>query len=375
MRVFVRPSANKREGRTHTRAPRASRLDEETRVPDTFEELLSATFDEAEAARQEQIPEPEEDTDPEVDDEDVDEPDEVDDEGDEDPDESDDDPEDDEDAEGDEDDEGEDDEQDGDILEVTDETVLTLPDGTTTSVKDALLRQADYTRKTQELAEQRREVEAFYDELKGYVEERSTNPVGWTEEIILNSPDPTQTVAQAIVNLAKSGKLDPKFVETFGLESGPVVDQAHTSQVDQRVDRLEQEREQERQQAQAEQARTQALQQYRQQYAEIVSTEGLEFDSVEAENAFKAELAEFARNTGIVSDLRVAYDALARQKDRERQAQEARQAQSEAKKAVAKRKKKSAAVTPKGTTTPAAKRGASFDEAAEEAVEAFFRGQ
>lgn len=343
-------------------------------MPDTFEELLSAAFDEQESRQEgsEEEPEaPEEEPESEVDDE-VDESDGDDTEGEEDETSEEDDESDGDD--GDEDEEGEDDEQDSGPLEVTDDTVITLPDGSTTTVKDALLRQADYTKKTQELAEQRREVEDLYTRMESWFNERAGNPVGWAEEIVTSTQDPTATLAQAIVNLAQAGQLDPKFVETFGLESGPVADQAHTSKVDQRVDRLEQEREEERQRAQAEQARQQALQQYRQQYAEIVRTEGLEFESTEAENAFKAELAEFAK-TNQITDLRVAHDALARQKDRERQAAESQEARKQAKSEVAKRKKKTAAVTPKGGTGSAPSRGTSFEEAAEEAVETLLRGQ
>lgn len=337
-------------------------------MPDAFEELLNQTFDEAEA-RQETPEPPAEGPEPEVDEEEVDEPDEEPDSEDGEDEVEDDEPEPEDDGEdGDEEEEGEDDTEDGDPLAVTDDTVLTLPDGSTTTVKDALLRQADYTRKTQELAEQRKEVDDLYSRMETWYSERATNPVGWLEEITTSTQDPTATVAQAIVNLAKAGKLDPEFVKTFGLESGQIADQAHTSQVGERVDQLEQRIEQERTQAQQEQARQQAVREYQRQYREILDSEGLQFDNLEAENAFKVELAEFAR-TNQITDLRVAHDALARQKDRQRQTAEQKEAAKKAKAEVAKRKKKSAAVTPKGSTGTKASRASSFEESAAEAVE------
>jgi hypothetical protein len=56
------------------------------------------------------------------------------------------------------------------VVEVSEEMEFMLPDGTTVSGKDLLLRQADYTRKTQALAEERKELEAQLEELSGSTE-------------------------------------------------------------------------------------------------------------------------------------------------------------------------------------------------------------
>lgn len=253
-------------------------------------------------------------------------------------------------------------------LAVDDDTVLTLSDGTELTgkeLREGYLRQADYTRKTQELAEQRREVESKLDDLAASIED---NPVQWVTEIVSGASDPTAALAQALVALNNAGKLDPEFVKTFGLEAPELTGKATQAQAEDRIARLEREREEERQAAEAKAARDAALAEYRSQWLEIVTDEGLTFGSPAEETAFKAELAAFAGQHQI-TDLRIAYAAMERQRERIAQREAQQKAKDEAAEQVARRKQQTSVMAQSQGGARPPKRPTSFDEAAAEAVQ------
>lgn len=283
------------------------------------------------------------------------------------------------DGEPDEDEEADDTPDDAELVELSDGQVVKLPDGTEMpfqELRDSLLRQSDYTKKTQEAAEVKREAEELRDKLGAWYQERAENPVGWVSEIISETSDPTATLAQAIVGLAQAGGLDPEFVKTFGIDTddSPIAGTAKQASDDDRISRLEREREQEKADREAAASREQAMAEYRKQYAEIVQSEALTFDDVDAETRFKAELAGFARDNQI-TDLRVAYDAMSRRAEREQRAASDSEAKRAARQKVVDRKRKQAAITPKGGTGAGQQtsRASSFEESAGQAVDALFK--
>ena len=213
----------------------------------------------------------------------------------------------------------------GPVVKVPEGGVLRLPDGTEVDAEKAVLLQADYTRKTQELAEQRKqfenefqqfqsaqhEVQQAYQQMRGWYEERAANPTGWIEEIVATSPDPTATIAKALYDLAHSGRLDPAFVETFGIDSGEVAEKANAysrtpDEVAELRARLDQREMLEAQQfAVKQQAAT-----YQSQWDQIKQSNGLNFNEPEAELAAKRELLQFALESKMTRSLVDAYDLM-----------------------------------------------------------------
>ena len=270
----------------------------------------------------------------------------------------------------------------GNRLEVSDSDTLILQDGTEVSAKDAALFQADYTRKTQAVAEQKQQldqereelnsraaqVDELFDNMKSWYETRAADPGNWIVEIASQSDNPTRSVARALKGLADQGRLDEKFVEMFGLESGPVADVAAEDETSLRLAQVEQTL-QERQQEEETNRRIQQIAgEYQQQWDSIKASQQLAFDSPDAERQAKREVLEFARDRDIVS-LEDAYDLLAARKAREAPAPP------KADPETTDKKRASRAVTPRsasgGAKAKPAKRGKTNREAAEIAMAKF----
>jgi hypothetical protein len=200
-------------------------------------------------------------------------------------------------------------------IAVDDDDTITLPDGTEITVKDAALRQQDYTKKTQQLAKDREafdqereqveqraaQADELYQQINTWYEDRASDPAGWVAEIAESSGNPTYVLAQTIKALGEQGRLDPKFVETFGInaEDSPVRAAAERGAEDDRIRRIEQRFEQQEQQSQSEREKQQRLAEYRQQYQTVVESYGLEFASADDERAFKKSVVDHAAEQGI----------------------------------------------------------------------------
>lgn len=199
-----------------------------------------------------------------------------------------------------------------------------LPDGTVVNIDKAVLMQSDYTRKTQELSDQRKafetetqqfegqraEVENIYGQMREWYESRAAQPSTWIMEIATESGDPTSTVAQAIYELAQSGVLDPQFVETFGLESGSIAQMAGDSRVKDELAELRSWKEQQEAERTQRTAVQQRAAQYEQQWQQIKLERGLDFDSKLNEVDAKRELFEFALQNKMTASLLDAYDIM-----------------------------------------------------------------
>jgi hypothetical protein len=266
------------------------------------------------------------------------------------------------------------------VVDIPDGAILRLPDGTEVSSEQAVLLQRDYTKKTQQLAEerkafesQREEVSAAYEQMRGWYEERASDPTGWVQEIVSGTDDPTATIARALYELANAGKLDPAFVATFGIDAGEVAEKAKLSERDRELDELRKKFEQ-REQTEQEQQRIRAqAAAYQSQWEEIKSTHGVQFDSPDAEREAKKELLEFAVQAKLAHSLPDAYDLMTVRKGRFNPQSEPKATGSDP--AVAAKKRASRAVTQRSESSTAAGRPAhkpkSTREAALEAIGEF----
>lgn len=210
------------------------------------------------------------------------------------------------------------------VLEVTENSKLKLPDGTVIDASQAVLLQADYTRKTQELAEQRKQVQAVqeeyeksqkdydsaYEQMRGWYESRAARPSDWIAEIASQTQDATSTVAQALYEMAQSGLLDPQFVETFGIESGEIAQAAKGSQVQNELNELKQWRSEQEQTGQRQRAIQDRALAYEQEWERIKSANSLEFDSRLSEIEAKKEVLSFALQNDLTRSLVDAYDLM-----------------------------------------------------------------
>lgn len=278
---------------------------------------------------------------------------------------------------------------DADVVEVPAGTILRLPDGTEVEADKAVLFQSDYTKKTQQLAEERKQLEndretfdadrqkvaEAYEQMREWYESRASNPTDWVKEIISEAKDPTATIAKALYELANDGKLDPDFVKTFGIDAGEVATRASQSQRDRELDELRKkvesrERTEAEQKAVAEQARK-----YQAEWDEIKSTHSLDFDGNDAEVAAKRELLQFALKNRMSHSLKDAYDLMLVRTGRLGQPK-AEQVPSPDPQ-VTEKKRASRAVTPKSQATGGGKKGVprpkSTRDAALQAIEEYAR--
>lgn len=207
-------------------------------------------------------------------------------------------------------------------IAVTDNDTIVLPDGTTVSVKEAVLRQADYTRKTQALAEERKQIEADRSAAQSAVEYVENLTKAWQSNqaevvsgFISSTDDPTLILSQVIVELAKAEKLDPKFLETFGITpetqekwSSEAKSQNELQSVKARLERFENEKAQELKSQKEKQQEEQLVQEYENQWKQIVVDNNIKLEP-QQELDLKVELLQYALNYGI-PNLNAAWKAL-----------------------------------------------------------------
>lgn len=217
-----------------------------------------------------------------------------------------------------------DDSTDENLIEIVPDAKLKLPDGTIVSAKKAVLMQADYTRKTQELAEQRKtleverqsfdeqkqQVDTLYQQMETWYESRASEPSSWISEIASDSDDATATIAQAIHEMALAGVLDQNFVEAFGIDTGEIAEIASRSKVDDELAELRNWRESQENEVKRQESIRQRAQQYDQEWEQVKLQRGLDFNSKAEELNTKRDLFQFAYENKITQSLLDAYDLM-----------------------------------------------------------------
>lgn len=287
---------------------------------------------------------------------------------------------------------------DGDEDEVADETpevegivvgeddVIVLPDGSKVSVKDAALRQADYTKKTQAVADQRKELEErtltvearevevneSYNKLVSWVEERQADPIAWVEEIVATAAEPTAVIARALQGLAKAGRLSPDFVEAFGLESGPIAAAATHGEQQDRLSKVEQTLASEALAKEQARRQEQIVAEYRGQWETIKAENTLTFASPSSDNEAWVELVRFARDRQI-THLPTAFAALQWEASRNKPAAPAPASVAAPDPKVSAKKRAAGAIAQRSAAADAAPvKAKTLDAAARRAVDAVF---
>lgn len=257
------------------------------------------------------------------------------------------------------------------IVAVNDDDVIRLPDGTEVSVKEALLRQADYTRKTQAVAEERKELDAkleSFSEAINYVENLrenwGKNPANVITAFVSSTEDPTLTFTQVLVELAQNEALDPQFLETFGITkelreswSSAAKQNNELADVRKRLETFEADRTRQEQAYAEQMALQEAINNYENQWNGIKQ----EFDinvPLDDELKLKIKVLEYASEKGI-TDLRTAFAAISFES----------QKNSEKSSKLSEKKKATNAITSKGTSgsVPLTKEISSIEDAAWEA--------
>ena len=252
----------------------------------------------------------------------------------------------------------------GPVLEIEDNAKLKLQDGTVVSAKEVLFRQADYTRKTQELANARRvfdeeqadylsninQIEQQFQQVSDWYNERASKPSEWIAEIASSSADPTSTLAKALYDLAQSGVLDKQFVESFGIESDMIREKAEKHDVTAELEEIKAWRRQQEEESNRRTLVQQQIQRYEGEWQSIKSSRDLGFGSPAEELALKQDLLQFALENNMTRSLVDAYDLMTVRKPRVSKKQE------QATPDVSDKKRASRAVTPKTAVSGQTKR-------------------
>lgn len=276
-----------------------------------------------------------------------------------------------------------DDGTDDNLIEIASDAKLKLPDGSVVSADKAVLMQADYTRKTQELAEQRKAFEAeqnafneqkqnvdsLYEQMQTWYESRVAEPSSWIAEIASETEDATATVARAIYEMSQAGILDEQFVEAFGIDTGEIAQIANSSKVENELAELRAWRESQEREAKQREVVRQRAQQYEQEWEQVKLQRGLDFSSKADELEIKKDLFQFAYDNKITHSMLDAYDLMNVRTPKKAPVQGKSPE-------VTAKKRASRAVTPKSspTSAPSKKRGITTKAAILESMDELFSG-
>jgi hypothetical protein len=252
--------------------------------------------------------------------------------------------------------------EDTSYVDIAEDAKLRLPDGTVVDASQAVLLQADYTRKTQELSEQRKKVDAekqqveqaaaqyeqAYGQMREWYESRAARPSDWLAEIASQSSDPTATVAQALYTMAQNNLLDPKFVETFGIDAGQFEETAKSSQVQNELEELKRWRQEQETTTQRQAQVRERAAVYEREWESIKASQAIKFEDKAQELEAKRELLQFALENNLTRSLADAYDLMTVRKPKSVQKQPEPDAEVVAKKRASRAvSSKSSSATPK----------------------------
>lgn len=263
----------------------------------------------------------------------------------------------------DQDDDADDDEQsDPDVIELSNDATVRLEDGTELKIGEAVLKDADYTQKTQKLADDRRQFESDREQFDGerekvrtFIDRFESDTTGVLGQLIGSTSNPTLATAQLIKKLADEGLLEEDFARVFVGENATVQQRAAKADEQDRLDRMEKRIEERDRESHASKQREETVATYERQWSNVVVNEGLEFESRDAEQAHLREVLQYAVDNEI-TNLEKAYGAFAWERERERRAETAESEQHEQQARVKKTKRSAQAMTPRSANAGRSKK-------------------
>ena len=194
---------------------------------------------------------------------------------------------------------------DGELVEVT--------------LKEALAgyqRQADYTRKAQQLAAEREELQTAVTQLNDTLQTVNSLEAAWEEDPVQvlahfasNTENPTYSVALLIKELAPI--LDQEFLDMFGITKEvrqAWAKEGEVTQLRRKVSRTEAQEAEQAERAKYETEVQEAIAVYNKQIDEILVEEGIKLSTKQRE-VFQQKLANYAYENDL-TNLKAAYKAL-----------------------------------------------------------------
>ena len=282
-----------------------------------------------------------------------------------------------EDAEGDDgtdDEDGEDDDEESDEpAELNDDSKIVMKDGTETTLgelREGALRRDDYTRKTQELAEQRKELDQQREKIEQFTAAFDDDPVGVLEKLVSVQAQPTHAIAYLLKNLADNGVLEEEFARTFIPEGGAVRRTADKGQEEDRLSKIEGQLEQRQAEERQRAEREETLATFEKQWSSAVDKSGLKFESQDEEQELLRNVLQYGVDNEI-TNIESAYAAYAWENNLPRGGQS-----KPAPKSDNKKKKATGAITRRssGSGRQVRPRPASDEEAVRDAWDEVFAG-
>ena len=262
-------------------------------------------------------------------------------------------------------------------VELDDEAKVRLKDGTEVTLaelREGALRRDDYTRKTQELADQRRELEEQREKIDRFTSAFDDDPVGVLEKLVTSQKQPTHAVAHLLKGLADSGVLEEDFVRTFIPEGGAVRQKAGEAAEQDRLSKIEQQLEQRQREERQQLERQETIATFERQWTSAVEKAGLKFESAEQEQELLREVLQYGVDNEI-TNIEAAYAAYAWNNDLPRGGQKRQRDEGKTEKARQK-KKATGAITRRsaGSGRTVKPRPASDEEAISEAWDEVMAG-
>lgn len=262
----------------------------------------------------------------------------------------------DEDLDEDEDESDEEDDEPEDDSPVLDEKFTVKVDGEEleVTVREALegyQRREDYTRKTQELSEARKAFEGeiqeyaeVFENVTAFEEAWEENPTGVLARLTAGTDNPTHALVLTIKELAVEGRLEKDFLQTFGIDDGLIKEWSRDVELNSlrgEVSKTQSRQAEEQEQAVYQRSVQEAVSKYERAIDEIIEDEGLRLDA-EGRESFKREVARYAAENSL-TNLKAARKAMLFEEGQRRQAVTSKTRER------AKQKKKTSAVSRKGS--------------------------